>query len=338
MDESSELIERYLGWLNHNRGRTDATIYKYRKYLAWLLEFLSARECALREATLELLEEFTGIEAHRRQLSPRARRPVIAAVRGFYAWLHHRKLLEENPATALPYPRAGLRLPAGMSLKHAEALMMQCDIDTFLGIRDLAILSVFIGCGLRVTGLVNLNKSSLLHVEHEGCEHLIIKVKEKGKRERLVPAPHECRILLRIYQGHKELEPIDRSLPDGDQVLFVSTNNRNVSPADYYGEARRISARSVHEMIVAYGAKAGIPRAQCHPHALRHLYGTELAEDDVNILSSQALLGHADPKTTQIYAKVAMKKLIEVVNKSSPLRKMKTPITDLVRELERRGL
>jgi site-specific recombinase XerD len=338
MDDDSALIEHYLGWQTHNRGRAGATIYKYRRYLHWLVEFLRSRECSLREATLALLEEFTGIEAHRRKLSPRARRPVVAAVRGFYTWLHRRHLLDENPAAALPYPKAGLRLPAGMSLKHAEALLMQCDIDTFLGIRDLAILSVFIGCGVRVTGCVNLNQSSLLYVDYEGCEYLILKVREKGKKERLVPAPDELRVLLRCYLGHKELESIDRSLPDGDQVLFVSTNNRNVSPADYYGEARRIAARSVNDMIVTYGLKAGIPRAHCHPHALRHLYGTELAEDDVNILHAQALLGHASPKTTEIYAHVAMKKLITVVNKSSPLRKMRTPVTDLVRELERRGL
>ena len=82
-----------------------------------------------------------------------------------------------------------------------------------------------------------------------------------------------------------------------------------------------------------YGAQAGIPMDQCSPHKLRHLYGTELAEDDVQLLKMQALLGHSDPKTTNEYVHVAMRSLSQAVDKSNPLAKMRLPVSDLAKHL-----
>jgi site-specific recombinase XerD len=339
LSEGNDLIEGYLNWLEHNKGRAVATVNKYRQYLERLDKFLGEKDGSrFLNATPELLEEFTGIHAHKQGLAPSSRRPMVAVVAGFYAWLKKKGLLLENPAEDIPRPNAGLLLPSPMELQNAEKLLMQPDIETFAGIRDAAMISILIGCGVRVTGLVNLNQESLTFVRWHKQEWLVLKVREKGKRERLVPAPHECRILIRAYLGHKELESIDRLLPDGDQVLFVSVRNRMVTLDKYHGEARRITARAVNKLIFHYGDQAGIPRSQAHPHAMRHLYGTQLAEDNVNILIAQALMGHADPKSTQVYTHLATKNLTKIVSASNPLGKMRTPVTDLVRELERRGL
>ncbi|MFN2309671.1 MAG: tyrosine-type recombinase/integrase, partial [Gammaproteobacteria bacterium] len=166
--------------------------------------------------------------------------------------------------------------------------------------RDCAILMLLIGCGVRIGGLVGLNESSLQLIDvtdgNRIIEWMVIKVVEKGGRERLIPAPHDVKYIVHAYMGHRDLSAIDRTLPDGDRVLFVSTMNRNIPPQDYHGEARRISARSIHDMIRKYGQQAGIPEGQLHAHAMRHLYGTELAEHDVDLITRQALLGHADPK------------------------------------------
>ena len=103
---------------------------------------------------------------------------------------------------------------------------------------------------------------------------------------------------------------------------------------EYHGEQRRIAPRSIHDMIQTYGRRLQLPADQLHPHALRHLFGTELAESDMDLIKSQALLGHADPKTSAIYMRLAMRKLAKVVDVASPLRKIKTPVTDLARHLE----
>ncbi|EGW52997.1 tyrosine-type recombinase/integrase [Candidatus Endoriftia persephonae] len=334
---NTDLITRWLTWKEHNEGRQPGTVNKYFRYLEGLAAWLQQEhEMGLLDADRAQLEAFCGLEAHKRGLRPGSRRPTVAAVKGFYAWALKQGLLFEDPAVTVPYPKSGRRLPKGMDLVHGERLMLQPDLDTFLGVRDAAILSVFIGCGLRLSGVCRLNESDLVWAaDDRGMERLIIRVREKGDHQRFVPAPHETRLLIRAYLGHEELARIDRMLPDGDQVLFVSTKDMKTPPHEYYGEARRISTRSVGEMVEKYGDQAGIPRDQCHPHALRHLYGTELTEDDVQLLKIQALMGHKDPKTTKDYVHVALRTLAKAVDQANPLSKMELPVTKLARHLSK---
>ena len=133
---------------------------------------------------------------------------------------------------------------------------------------------------------------------------------------------------------HPDLAQIDRELPDGDRVLFVSMNNRKCSPGDYRGERRRLNRRAVAVMMRRYGRELGIPDELLHPHALRHRYGTELAEDDVHMLVHQQLMGHADPKSAQIYTHLAKRKLVAEVDRANPLAKIKTPTTDILKRLK----
>jgi site-specific recombinase XerD len=217
-----------------------------------------------------------------------------------------------------------------LALEHAERLLTQPDIDTFVGVRDAAIIGLLIGCGLRVSGLCNLNESDLLwyHDKDLGREVLTLRAKEKGHKKRLVPAPDEAR-LLRTYLGHEVLEGIDRTLPSGDKVVFVSVRNRTLTEDRYYREARRITPSSVHDLIQRYGAAAGIPQAEAHPHALRHLYGTELAEAGVDLIERQQLFGHANPQTTAIYTHLASRRLREASERANPLGKIRTPVSEL---------
>lgn len=327
------MIEQFLQFKALNQGKADTTIVKYRGYLQRLAKFLTAKQTELLRASQQDLEEFVGLHMHQAGLCPRSRRAVVAAVRGFYAWAHHNGAIAANPANSLPYPDAANKKPVPMQLANAEKLIMLPDIDTFVGVRDAAMIALLIGCGLRLSGLVGLNESSLFFIDDDGQERLIVRVEEKGKKERLVPVPDEARILLRLYLGHAELKKIDRTLPNGDRVLFVSVRNRMISPADYYGARRRISPRSVHHLIARYAKAAGIPLAEGHPHAMRHLYGTELAEEDISLLVSQALLGHSDTKSTEIYSHLAMRKLTRAASRANPLRKIRTPVTDLLKAL-----
>lgn len=212
---------------------------------------------------------------------------------------------------------------------------MSPDLGTLIGARDACILVLFMGCGLRLRGLSALNESAMVWYEDQGREALALRVVEKGGRERLQPVPAEATMLLRAYLGHEELASIPRTLPNGDRVLFVSTNNRTVSAADYYGEARRISPTYIQEMMRKRCESAGVPVDVAHPHALRHLFGAELSEDDTPLLVQQALMGHADPKSTEIYAHIAVRRLRSVVDKANPLTKMRGPLLDSLRSLDR---
>ena len=322
MDESL-LVDKWLEYKAHNQGRAAYTIYYYRLIVLKLRAFLLERDQTLLSATAETLEDYTGRHLHAQGMRPISRRAPVAAIRGFYGWLKMRRLVDADPTACLTPPKAATPLPRAMGMADAEKLLMQPGIKTFVGVRDTAMISVLIGCGCRVSGLVNLNELDLFWtVSPTGTERLDIRFREKGKNERLVPAPLETSLMIRAYLGHPELDHIDRNLPKGDKVLFVTTHRGSHKPHDYFGEARRMGTRWFHQKIRDYGELAGIPKPVCHPHALRHLYGAELAEEDVDLIQRQALLGHKQPSTTAIYTQLATRKLRETVDKANPMRKM----------------
>ncbi|HLP99414.1 MAG TPA: tyrosine-type recombinase/integrase [Sideroxyarcus sp.] len=331
-----ELIESFLEFKQHNAGRSVRTVEVYRLALSRLVEFFAERDPLL--ANHDELVVFTGIWLHKRGLTdPRSRHTHVAAVREFYLWALNNRHIKGNPAVGLPYPKKGRKIPRVMTLKSAEKLMWAPDFSTFEGVRDGAILGIFVGCGLRASGLVGLNVSNVIEDELDGKVRLLLNVREKGGKERRIPVPVEADMLLRVYMAHEELQSIDRTLKNGDQVLFVSTMNRTVSVDEYRGERRRLNRRAVLEMVKKYGQRAGIPNDQLHPHAMRHLFGTELVEDDVNLINAQKLLGHADAKSTEIYTHTAMRKLTRELDRANPLAKMHTPVSDLLKQLNKKG-
>jgi len=327
-----ELIESFLSFKQSNAGRSARTAQIYRLALARLEGFLSGAD-PLRVSTDELLA-FTGPWLHKQGLAPESRKTHVAAVREFYGWLKQYGRIRANPAEHVPYPRAPKRLPRLMTLANAEKLMWSPDFTTFEGVRDGAMLGMLIGCGLRASGLVNLNEGDLVQEVIDGRPRLILRAEEKGKKQRSIPVPVEADLLLRLYLEHPELKEIDRDIGRGDKVLFVSTRNRTCPAHEYSGERRRMNRRAVLDMVARHGRRAGIPEEQIHPHALRHLYGTELAEGDVDLLVRQKLMGHADPKSTEVYTHLAMRKLTRESDRANPMAKMRTPASDLLRRLQ----
>jgi len=329
----NQAVESWLKWLTLNKGRSDATEVKYRNHLNRFFDFLDGRPIG--SVTLDDLEAFTGEHLFKtRGLKPRTRSTAVAAIRSFFSWAVKTGLIVSDISESLAYPSVGKRLPRGISLQDAETLLMAPDLDTFLGVRDAAMMALLIGCGMRVSGLVGLNQSSLIFTkDHKGRDRLIVRVLEKGNKERLIPAPSEAMLLVRAYLGHDELERIDRHLPNGDQVLFVSVKNNSVPAHEYHGENRRLAPRSVNDRLVKYAEQSGVSVKFAHPHAFRHLYGTELTESDVNLLTTQALMGHESPEYTGIYTSLAVRKLTDEVEKANPLGKMRTPVTDLLKQL-----
>ncbi|MBU1978163.1 MAG: tyrosine-type recombinase/integrase [Gammaproteobacteria bacterium] len=327
----NNLIESFLSYKQHNDGRSVRTVKAYGDALARLVEFFGERDPLL--ATPGDLDVFAGIWLHKRGVEAISRRPYVSAVREFYKWLEAAGHTKSNQASGLAYPKHGRKIPRVITLANAERLMWAPDFSTFEGVRDGAMLAVLMGCGLRVTGLVTLNEGDLGRRELDGEIRLVLKTCEKGDRERLVPVPREAELLLQLYLEHPDLKGIDRTLPNGDRVLFVSTMNRMCLPHEYIGERRRLSSWAVRDTIQRHGKRAGIPQEQLHPHALRHLYGTELAESDIDLLTRQDLLGHEDPKSTAIYTHLAMRKKMQVVDRANPLGKMRTPVSELLKHL-----
>ncbi|MGD9954384.1 MAG: tyrosine-type recombinase/integrase [Burkholderiales bacterium] len=326
------LVDSFLEHLVSGRGRSPRTAEAYRLALQRLRAFAGERDpLELREEDLQV---FCGPWLHKQGIQALARRPYVAAVRTFYRHCAARREIRQDPARTIPYPKTGFRLPGVMTLANAEKLMWAPDFTTFMGVRDAAMIAMMAGAGLRVGGLVGLNESAIISDQVEGEPRLFLRVVEKGNKERRVPLPAEADLLVRMYLDHPELEKIDRTLADGDRVLFVSTRSRSVAACDYRGEARRMNRRNVGLILKRYGEKAGIPGEQLHPHALRHLFGTELAEGDVDLIVRQRLMGHADAKSTRIYDHTALRRLVREVDRANPLAKMRTPVTELLAKLK----
>ena len=328
---NQELIEKYLVWLEINRGRSPETSRKYKGYLERLIDHFKDR--AVCDLSRDELELFAGPVMVKAGLAGKSRCALIAAVRGFYKWLEREGHVKTNAADDIPYPKVASKLPIPITLDNAERLIWQPDLGTFLGLRDATMFAVLMGCGVRVSGLVGLHEEDLVATEYQGENRFFLRVTEKGSKERVLPLPRDAQVLITAYLGHPDIEGINRQTTDGRHVMFVSTNDRKLAAADYVGEARRISPRTVHDRIVLHGERVGIPANQLRPHAMRHLYGAELAEDDTNILVSQSLLGHASPASTEIYSHIAMRKLMDTVDKSNPLSKMKTPVSGMLKDL-----
>lgn len=331
-------IDAWMEYIQANRGRSKRTAEAYGMALRKLREFLGRD---ILEATPDELEAFTGLWLHKRGVVALSRKPYISAIKGFFRWTAWRGITDGDPAGELVHPKTGLVLPETISLANAERLACAPDLGTFTGIRDSAILHVLLGCGLRVSGLVGLNEGDLLEIEVDGRRRLAVRTFEKGGRERRVPVPREAEAVLRVYLGHEELLEIDRAVTDRrgrpDRVLFVSTRNATVTEDRYRGEERRLSRQSVRNLLQKHGTAVGVPESQLHPHAMRHIYGTELTEDEIPTLGVQELMGHADPKSTAVYTALSMRRKTRWVDKASPLAKVRTPVSELLKRLPDQG-
>lgn len=330
---NAELVDAFISWKQHNRGRSAGTAQLYRRALGRLAEFLGEGRPLLQASEDELIA-FTGPWLAKRGVVALSRRPYVAAVRAFYTWARARQLTAGNASAAVNYPAHGVKLPDVITIANAEKLMWAPDFQTFKGIRDGAMLALLLGSGIRVSGLVGLDQEDLSEQLVDGRRRLFATVREKGDRQRQVPIPPEADLQLRAYLEHRALAEIDRATRNGRRVLFVTTGNRNLPPAKYRGEKRRFTRRAVNKMLLAYGREHGIPDAQLHPHAMRHLFGTELAEGDVDIRVAQQLMGHRDIKSTGIYTHLATRKLVKEADRANPLAKMRTPTTDILKRLK----
>jgi len=332
-----EAIDAWLTWLEASRGRKKRTLESYGMAIRRLHDYLREDGCALLDADKTQLELFTGLYLHKRGVVARSRMPYISAVKGFYKFAAARRMCRADPARELTHPAAGKPLPNVISLANAERLMWAPDMSTFIGIRDAAMLSLLIGCGPRVSGLVGLNESALKTTQIGKEARMTVTFVEKGDKARMLPVPREAEMLLRVYLGHEDLKAVDREIEprpgQHDRVLFVSVRSTKLTPDQHRGEKRRLTRKAVHDMVQRYGRRLGIPDDELHPHAFRHLFGTELTEDDVSLAATQELMGHADPKSTAIYIQLAQRKKAQLIDQNAPLAKMRTPVSDLLKRL-----
>jgi integrase/recombinase XerD len=285
------LIERFLEMMRAEAGAAVNTIAAYGTDLRLASETL---EGALSEAGAGELERLAG-EWQALARSTVARK--AAALRRFFAFLADEGLRKDDPSGALPRPGTTRALPKVLSTDDVEKIfeviaVRQARVPADpLDLRLAALVELLYGSGLRATELVSLPRNAVA----PDRPYLILK--GKGGRERLVPISDRARAAVAAWREHVAI---------GRPWLFPS------------GKAH-LSRVRLYQLIRALAAEAGIPPERVSPHVLRHAFATHLLEGGADLRALQAMLGHADIATTEIYTHVDSRRLVELVNARHPL-------------------
>jgi integrase/recombinase XerD len=288
-------LESYLDHLRVERGLAANSISAYGRDLGRLEAFARRRRRTLLDLRQADLADFIG-SLRERGLSPRSVARAVHAVRGVYRFALREGRLTIDPMENLKAPRAFKALPRFLTPAQVEALLEAPDTSGPLGVRDRTILEVLYATGLRVSELISLRPSDVdLQIGLVTCFG-------KGRKERIVPLGRVARNWLERYLGEAR-DRLSRGRPV--PVLFVSNRGGRLSRMGLWGIVRRHAVTAGVEGVLT-------------PHVLRHSFATHLLERGADLRALQAMLGHADISTTQIYTHVDREYLRQVHRRYHP--------------------
>ncbi|MCL2625987.1 MAG: site-specific tyrosine recombinase XerD [Cystobacterineae bacterium] len=296
------LLDHFIAFLRAEKNVAAKTVDAYAadivEYLRWLEEEGVLVAGVTQEHLLSHLEQL-----EQKGLSARSRARHLAAIRGFHRFLEDEKLADANPTRHFNSVKFSNKLPVFLSLEEVDALLGSPKADSFAGLRDKAMLELLYATGMRVSELVNLGLDAIR------LEEGYVRVIGKGQKERLIPLGRSATQAMRDYlQGGRP------GLLKGkaSKALFVSPRQKPMSRMGFWKLLRR------------YALKAGIAK-DISPHKIRHSFATHLLERGADLRAVQAMLGHADLSTTQIYTHVDTKRLRNVYDAAHPRSRKHLP-------------
>ena len=316
-----DIVRNYLNYMIVIKGKSPNTVREYYydlrlfiRYIQANLKGISLNEInsvslddfdadIIKQISLNDLYEFMAYinNVHSSNDNYRARK--VASLKSFFNYLHIRDgFISVNPAANLESPKIKKRMPRYLTLE--ESINFLKNIDGKFKARDLAIFSIFLNCGLRLSELVGINLKNI------NFEKRTLRVIGKGNKERLVYLNDLC---IESIMEYLEVRPEVTNQADMD-ALFISS------------KGRRISNRMVELLAKKYFEKAGLDYEMYSPHKLRHTAATLMYHDgNVDIRTLQELLGHTSLATTQIYTHIKSDDLKEAAEKN-PLANMKNSL------------
>ncbi|SFR81964.1 tyrosine recombinase [Sphingomonas jatrophae] len=284
------LIDRFAEMLAAEAGAARNTLLAYRTDLKGASAALEGRLGDADEAALRRLAD--GWDSLARATVARK----AAALRRFFAFLQDEGFRTDDPSAALPRPGAARPLPRTLSHDDMDRLFAEIERrltlePSSLTLRLSALLELLYGSGLRASELVSLPRGAI----RTDQPYLILR--GKGGRERLVPLSARAMAAAAAWRAH---------VPADSPWLFPSGK-------------KHLSRVRLFQLVRALAAAAGVAPERISPHVLRHAFATHLLEGGADLRALQAMLGHADIGTTQIYTHVETRRLVELVNSRHPL-------------------
>ncbi len=297
-----DAIDAFLLYLRLERGVSPHTHAAYARDLSRFAGFLDNRSPST--FTADDVQRFLAWLKDTEALSARSAARALSAVKTFGSWLVREHIRPDEPARLLPSPKTGRPLPVVLSDVDAGALMEAPEGDHVLAIRDRAMLELLYGSGLRVTELVELKVDAISL--NEG----IVRATGKGNKTRLVPMSAETIDAIRVWLAGPRAELIARATRNGlrrlPSELFITSRGKKLTRQGFWKNLKR------------YAQLADLPQ-RTSPHKLRHSFATHLLDGGADLRSVQAMLGHVDLATTQIYTHVSQKGLRTAYDRAHPL-------------------
>mgnify|MGYP000139103457 FL=1 len=285
-------------YLTVELGLAKNTQLAYMRDLRLLMKSLQlkADEELLQVSQQQLIAYLVRLKQEGRAASTVARK--LASIKAFYRFLTAERYIRRNPAEVLEAASRGLHLPKVLSVQEVARLLDEPNLGTLDGYRDKTMLELLYATGMRVSELVNVP------VKNVDMKMQYVIVMGKGSKERMLPLG---RIALHYLEHYLSVvrPQLLHGKPDAAAELFVT------------GWGGPMTRERFYEIIVAYGKSAGISK-RVTPHMLRHSFATHLLNNGTDLRIVQALLGHADISTTQIYTHLDVERLREVYDKTHP--------------------
>ena len=304
--KSNPDVEEFLEHLEKERDVSPHTVNAYRRDLEEFSSFLSnyygARGWTWGGVDRLTMRGFLG-HLDRRGLSRRTMSRMLSAVRSFYRYLHREERVESNPARAIGTPKVPKYLPGYLDRTQVEKLFehaqTRAQAGDFNSVRDLAMLELFYSTGMRLSELRGLSRRDVDLLSQQ------VKVKGKGRKERIIPVGDTAQLALRNYEAKRD-ELIRRLGQSADRNAFFIGRT-----------GKRLTVRAIQDAMKAllepFAEAAGLST-----HSLRHTFATHLLDAGADLRAVQELLGHASISTTQIYTHTSIERLKQVYQKAHP--------------------
>lgn len=281
MIDQKGIVKAYVRYLKLQRNMSGNTLDAYQRDLRKLLDYLEREQKDIRDVTLHDLEHFSA-GLHDIGIHPRSQCRILSGIRSFFRFVQLDGYRDDDPTELLESPQIGDHLPEVLTTEEVDRLEASIDLSKWEGHRNRAIIEVLFSCGLRVSELVNL-KLSDLYIDEE-----YVRVMGKGSKERLVPISRKAIDELKNWFYDRNLMKIKSGEED-----FVFLNRRGA----------HLTRTMILIMIKSQAKAAGIQKT-ISPHTLRHSFATALLEGGADLRFIQALLGHEDIGTTEIYTHI----------------------------------
>ena len=290
---TSERVGDFLNFLTTEKGASDHTTKNYGIDLREFKNFLAEKD--LKELSyLDIRSFLAFLKTQEYSKSSISRK--LACLRSFFKYLARENVIAQNPAAGIATPKKEKRLPSFLNPEEITKLLEAPAKPCWEEKRDKSILEMLYSSGIRVSELVGLN--------HDDLDFFggLVRVRGKGKKERIVPVGQ---VALRCLRDYLDQKPPKEGVHAIKKPLFISRLGG------------RLTDRSIRRMILKYVKRTGLGK-EISPHTLRHSFATHLLDRGADLRSVQELLGHANLSTTQIYTHVTTQRLKDAYATAHP--------------------